>query len=135
MATGNQPTDSGSTAQVVSTAPAYRIGSAPPLDPIQQVVSYESLSPRTITLNGVTAEPVVDANVNRVAFMVEAVGLRDFYLTASSDATAGPMPGFGSARTPQVIHSAVYPLLCQNAWYAVGDAGVVLRIWEILKAG
>lgn len=135
MATGNQPTDAGGTAQVVVTQPAYRVGSAPPLDPIQQVAAYQTLDPTSYTVPAAGIIQVVEPNVNRVAFMVDSVALRDFRVTPSSDATAGPMAGFGTARTPQVIHSSVYPLLCQGAWYVVADAGVVVRVWEILKAG
>lgn len=135
MATGNQPTDAGGTAQVVTTQPVYRVGSAPPLDPIQQVAAYAPLNPTSYTVPAGGTIQVIDPDINRVAFMVDSVALRDFRLTPSSDATAGPMAGMGTSRTPQVIHSSVYPLLCQGAWFVVADAGVVVRVLEILKAG
>lgn len=135
MATGNQVSDSGLSAGVIGLSPASRPPSSPALDPIGQVASQDRpwLQEATIPPAGIVE--IVGENVNRIALYAQARDGSDFVLTPDPSATFSPPGGPGTARTPQVIHSAVYPVLCQGRWFVAGNPGVVVAYWESLKAG
>lgn len=135
MATDNQVSDSGLSAGVVSVSPSSRPPGSPALDPIGQIASQDRpwLQEATIPPAGIIE--IVGENINRIALYAQARDGSDFVLTPDPAATFSPPGGVGTARTPQVIHSAVYPVLCQGRWFVAGNPGVVVSYWESLKAG
>jgi hypothetical protein len=135
MAIGNQPTDGVASGGVVAVQPTTRTSTAPPLDPIQQIAASENARLQTATIPVAGIVKIVGEDINRVALFVQSADGSDFFLTPYPSMVFAPPGGAGTARTPQVIHSAVYPVLCQGEWYAAGNPGVVIVFWENTKAG
>jgi hypothetical protein len=135
MAIGSQPTDGGIGPVIVTTQPAARLPNAPALDPINQILSQDRPTPTVVTIGATGIELVAEENVNRIALYAQARTGADFVLTPDPSASFSPPGGSGAARTPQVIHSTLYPVLCQGRWYVAGNVGVVVVVWESTLQG
>lgn len=107
----------------------------PSLNPQLQITNQQQLEPRTVTIGATGRVQVTANNVSRVAFMVDSRTAAAFRLTMDSEATYTPVVTDRAGVSPILIHSAEFPVYCQGVWYAVGDNGTVLVVWETFLVG
>lgn len=131
MAAGVTREGGAATVDPILLSPSSRPGSSPALDPIRQIATQllRSLGSFTIPAGGIVE--VATENINRIALLVQSPNADPFVVQPVNVAGYSPLGTVDGSQVPVVIHSAVFPVLCQGRWWAAGNAGVVVNVWEV----
>lgn len=131
MAIGVQPGfGSGAGAAQVANA-SDPLASDPSLTPIVQVGTTLVRQLTSVPIPPGGSAQICGERPDRIALIVDCLEGIDFYLSLSPLSSPPLLLLQGSPRSPVVIHSAFYGVTTGLKWYAYGDVGRTIRVWEI----